>query len=100
LKSYILLELRLLDGHPVPYTFHTVYFVDEFGDQVLFGRVIGLSIHRDHPSEAIVCDSSMRFAEKTFIRVMMRIMTTVIANGLPIAEGASEVLIHYLITVD
>jgi hypothetical protein len=46
-------------------------------------------------SKAIVCDNSMRFADKTFIRVMMRIMKTVIANGLPIDEGASEILIHH-----
>jgi hypothetical protein len=51
-------------------------------------------------SKAIVCDNSMRFADKTFIRVMMRIMKTVIANGLPIDEGASEILIHPLITGD
>jgi len=51
-------------------------------------------------SEAIVCDSSRRFVDKTFIRVMMRIMKTVIANGLPIAAEAPKVLIYPLITGD
>jgi hypothetical protein len=43
LKSYILLELRLLDGHPVLYTLYDVYFVGEFGGQVQFGCVAGLA---------------------------------------------------------
>jgi hypothetical protein len=34
-------------------------------------------------SEAIVWDSSLRFSERTFIRMMTRIMQRVIANGLP-----------------
>jgi len=49
-------------------------------------------------SEAIVCDNSMRFSEGTFIRVITKIMTMITANGLPIAEGKSEVWIHPLIT--
>jgi hypothetical protein len=51
-------------------------------------------------SEAIVCDNSMRFTDRTFIRVIMRIMKTVKAKGLPIAEGKPEVLIYHLITED
>jgi len=51
-------------------------------------------------SEAIVCDNSTRFSDRTFIRVIMRIMKIVIANGLPIAERKSEEFIHPLITVD
>ena len=42
------LGLGLLDGHPVIYALHTVYVVDEFGDQVLFGCVAGLAIQCDH----------------------------------------------------
>jgi len=34
-------------------------------------------------SEAIVCDSSRRFSERTSIRAMTRIKKTIIANGLP-----------------
>jgi hypothetical protein len=34
-------------------------------------------------SEAIVCDSSMRFSEGAFIRMMTMIMQRVTANGLP-----------------
>jgi hypothetical protein len=34
-------------------------------------------------SQAIVCYSSVRFSERTFIRMMRRIMKTVKANGLP-----------------
>jgi len=34
-------------------------------------------------SEAIVWDSSLRFSERTFIRMMTRIMQIVFANGLP-----------------
>jgi hypothetical protein len=33
--------------------------------------------------EPIVCDSSMRFSERTFIRMMTRIIKIGIANGLP-----------------
>jgi hypothetical protein len=35
-------------------------------------------------SEAIVCDNSLRFSERTFIRMTTRIIKIVIANGLPI----------------
>jgi hypothetical protein len=49
-------------------------------------------------NEAIVCDNSMRFSESTFIRIITRIIKIVIANGLPSAEGKSEVFIHPLIT--
>jgi hypothetical protein len=34
-------------------------------------------------SEAIVCDSSMRFSEGAFIRMITRIIKIGIANGLP-----------------
>jgi hypothetical protein len=51
-------------------------------------------------SEAIVCDNSMRFSERTFIRIITKIIKIVIANGLPIAERKSEVLILPLITGD
>jgi hypothetical protein len=74
----------------------------------------------DPDSEAIVCDNSMRFSEGTFIRIITRIIIVtppsasqndlyaydhedhgiVIAKGLPMAEGKSEVLIHPVITVD
>ena len=37
------LGLGLPDGHPVLYTLHTVYIVDEFGGQVLFGCVFRLA---------------------------------------------------------
>jgi hypothetical protein len=50
-------------------------------------------------SEAIVCDNSMRFSGKTFIRIIARIMEIVIAIGLPKAEEKSEISIYYLITV-
>jgi len=40
-------------------------------------------------SDAIVCDNSMRFLEKTIIRMMTKIIKSVIASGLPIAEGKS-----------
>jgi hypothetical protein len=36
-------------------------------------------------SKAIVCDSSMRFSGKTFIRMVTRIIKVVTANGLPTA---------------
>jgi hypothetical protein len=36
-------------------------------------------------SEAIVCDNSMRFSERTSIRMMIRIMQIVFANDLPTA---------------
>ena len=42
------LGLRLLDGHPVLYTLHTVYVVGEFGGRVQFGYVAGLTIQCDH----------------------------------------------------
>ena len=51
-------------------------------------------------SEAIVCDNSMRFSERTFIRMITRIIQIVFASGLPTAEGKSEVWIHPLITGD
>jgi hypothetical protein len=51
-------------------------------------------------SEVIVCDNSMRFSERLFIRKIKRIMNIVIANGLPTAEGKVEVLINPLITGD
>jgi len=51
-------------------------------------------------SEEIVCDNSRRFSEKTFILVITRIMQIVIANGLPITEGKSLILINPLITND
>jgi hypothetical protein len=38
-------------------------------------------------SEAIVCDSSMRFSGRTFIRMMIKIIRTVSANGLPTATA-------------
>jgi hypothetical protein len=38
--------------------------------------------------------------EHHFIRMITRIMKMVIANGLPIAEGKSEVWIHPIITWD
>ena len=39
-------------------------------------------------SEAIVWDNSLRFSERTFIRMMTRIMPKAFANGLPInGEG-------------
>jgi len=50
-------------------------------------------------SEAIVCDNSMRFSDRTFIRMIRRIIKGVIANGLPSAEGKPEVFIHPLKTV-
>jgi hypothetical protein len=34
-------------------------------------------------SEAIDCDNSMRFSERTFIRVMTKIIKPIIASGLP-----------------
>jgi hypothetical protein len=37
----------------------------------------------DPVSEAIVCDSSMRFSGRTFIRMMTRVIQRGIANGLP-----------------
>jgi hypothetical protein len=37
----------------------------------------------DPMSEAIVCDSSMRFSGRTFIRMMIKTIRTVSANGLP-----------------
>jgi hypothetical protein len=37
-------------------------------------------------SDAIVCDNSMRFSEKTFIPMITRIIRKVIANGLPSAK--------------
>ena len=49
-------------------------------------------------SDAIACDNSIRFSERTFIHMTMRITKIVVANGLPIAEGKSEVFIHHLIT--
>jgi len=36
-------------------------------------------------SEAIDCDNSLRFSEKTFICMMIRIVRIVFANGLPTA---------------
>jgi hypothetical protein len=39
-------------------------------------------------SEAIACDSSMRFSEGTSIRMMTRIIKILIANGLPINKKA------------
>jgi len=45
----------------------------------------------DPDSEAIVCDSSMRFSEKTFIPMITRIIKKVIANGLPSAKRKYEV---------
>jgi hypothetical protein len=36
-------------------------------------------------SEAIVCDNSMRFSERSSIRMMTRIMQIVFANALPTA---------------
>jgi hypothetical protein len=49
-------------------------------------------------SEAIVCDNSMRFSERTFIRMVSRIIPIVVASGLPTSERKSEVLNHPLIT--
>jgi hypothetical protein len=51
-------------------------------------------------SDAIVCDNSMRFSERTFIRMITRIIKIIIANCLPITEGKSEVLNYPLITGD
>jgi hypothetical protein len=51
-------------------------------------------------NEVIVCDNSMSFSERTFLRKMTGIMKIVKANSLPIAERKSEVLIHPLITGD
>jgi hypothetical protein len=42
------LELGLLDGHLVIYAFHTLYVVDEFGGQLLFGCVLCLATQCDH----------------------------------------------------
>jgi hypothetical protein len=50
--------------------------------------------------EAIVWDSSMRFSERTFIRMMTRIMQIVFANGLPTTGKKAEVWNHPLITWD
>ena len=41
--------------------------------------------------EAIVCDNSMRFSERTFIRVITRIIRIGIASNLPTIERKSEV---------
>jgi hypothetical protein len=41
-------------------------------------------------SEAIVWDSSFRFSERTFIRMMTRIMQIAFANGLPTTEEKQE----------
>jgi hypothetical protein len=49
-------------------------------------------------NEAIVCDNSMRFSERTFIRVITRIIRIGIASNLPTIERKSEVWIHPLIT--
>ena len=51
-------------------------------------------------SEAIVCDNFIRFSERTLIRMMTKIIRSVIASGLPIAEGKSEVCVYPLITRD
>lgn len=40
-------------------------------------------------SETTVCESLLRFSERTFIRMMGRIMKIVFASGLPMAEGKS-----------
>jgi hypothetical protein len=37
-------------------------------------------------SEAIVCNSSMRFSERTSMRMMTMIMKRVVANGQPTPE--------------
>jgi hypothetical protein len=50
--------------------------------------------HRRHPfsalirpvRESIVCDNSLCFSVRTFMRIMRRIMPRILANGLPIAE--------------
>jgi hypothetical protein len=39
--------------------------------------------------ETIACDSSMRFSERTFIRVMTRIMPIEIASSLPTSQRKS-----------
>jgi hypothetical protein len=41
-------------------------------------------------SDAIVWDSSMRFSEKTFIRIMTWIMQIISANGLPTTGERQE----------
>jgi hypothetical protein len=51
-------------------------------------------------SEAIVCDSSLRFSEWTFIRIMTSIIQILIASGLPTAGKKAEVWNHPLITGD
>jgi hypothetical protein len=40
--------------------------------------------------EAIVWDSSLRFSERTFIRMMTTIMQIVFANGLPTTGERQE----------
>jgi hypothetical protein len=50
-------------------------------------------------SKVIVCDNSKRFSERTFIRIITRIMKIVIAKGLPTTEEKSEVWINPLITI-
>jgi len=58
------------------------------------------SILVEPDSEVIVCDNSRRFSERTFIRMITKIITKVIAKGLPTTAGKSEFLIFPLITVD
>jgi hypothetical protein len=51
-------------------------------------------------SEAIVCDNSMRFSERTFIRMMTKTIQIVSASGLPTGERKSEAWNRPLITED
>ena len=46
--SIFVFELVLIDGHPVIYTFHSVYIVGKFGSQIHFGSAFRLTTQRDH----------------------------------------------------
>ena len=58
------------------------------------------SILTESISEAIAWYRSWRFSERTFIRMMTRIIRIVIASGLPTSERKSEVWDCPLITMD
>jgi hypothetical protein len=49
--------------------------------------------HRKPVSDAIVYDNSLRFSARIFIRMMVWIMQTGLANGLPIAGKKQAVVI-------
>ena len=46
--SIFVFELVLLYGHPVIYTFHTIYIVGKFGSQIHFGSAFRFATQRDH----------------------------------------------------